>query len=134
MQPAPQPNPEAVAALPHRTQEDLLDAITQSIYNAAADRLVHRSAISARCARCRKSRHTVNLAQQYVQLGYDPEVFMQRLADIVCHDNFTEMHAFKHHQAVVEEYLQHPRAVALDAPGLRRPGGGDFVRQEHGGL
>src|SRR5271155_5638986 len=32
MQPAPQPNPEAVAALPHRAQEDLLEAITQSIY------------------------------------------------------------------------------------------------------
>ncbi|HWD59850.1 MAG TPA: hypothetical protein VG308_16300, partial [Stellaceae bacterium] len=43
-------------------------------------------------------------AMQYVQLGYDPEVFMKRLADIVCHDNFTEMHAFKHHQAIVEEF------------------------------
>ena len=31
-------------------------------------------------------------------------MFIKRLADIVCHDNFTEMHAFKHHQAVVEEY------------------------------
>jgi hypothetical protein len=27
-----------------------------------------------------------------------------RLAEIVCHDNFTEMHAFKHHQAIVEEF------------------------------
>ena len=27
-----------------------------------------------------------------------------RLASIVVHDNFTEMHAFKHHQATVEEF------------------------------
>ena len=47
---------------------------------------------------------TVNLAQQYVNCGYDPEVLMKRLGEIVCHDSFTEMHAFKHHQSVVEEY------------------------------
>ncbi len=29
---------------------------------------------------------------------------------------------------------RHPRAVALDASGLRRPGRGDFLRQEHDGL
>ena len=33
-----------------------------------------------------------------------PTAFIARLAEIVCHDNFTEMHAFKHHQAVVEEF------------------------------
>jgi len=31
-------------------------------------------------------------------------VLIMRLAEIVCHDNFTEMHAFKHHQAVIEEF------------------------------
>ena len=36
--------------------------------------------------------------------GYDPEAFIARLAEIVCHDNFTEMHAFEHHQSIVEEY------------------------------
>ncbi len=103
MQPAPQPNPEAVAALPHRTQEDLLDAITQSIYTQPSTDWSKVSNLGQMRA-VPEVRHTVNLAQQYVQLGYDPEVFMKRLADIVCHDNFTEMHAFKHHQAVVEEY------------------------------
>src|SRR6202044_4041923 len=29
---------------------------------------------------------------------------------------------------------RHPRTVALDALGLRRSGGGDFLRQEHGNL
>ncbi len=36
--------------------------------------------------------------------GYDTDAFIARLAEIVCHDNFTEMHAFKHHQAVIEEF------------------------------
>ena len=49
-------------------------------------------------------KETVNLAQQYVNLRYDPQVLMHRLAEIVCHDSFTEMHAFKHHQAIVEEF------------------------------
>ena len=46
----------------------------------------------------------VQLAQQYVNCGYDASAFIARLAEIVCHDSFTEMHAFKHHQAVVEEF------------------------------
>jgi hypothetical protein len=33
MEPYPQPDMEAVAALPARTQEELLDAIQHSIYN-----------------------------------------------------------------------------------------------------
>jgi len=38
-------------------------------------------------------------------LGGNPmDVHIARLAEIVCHDNFTEMHAFKHHQSIVEEY------------------------------
>ncbi|HEY3847886.1 MAG TPA: hypothetical protein VGL95_12305 [Acetobacteraceae bacterium] len=103
MQPAPQPDMAAVAALPHRSQEELLEAVTQSIYNqpptdwSAVSNLGQMRAVP-------EVRHTVNLAMQYMQLGYDHEVFIKRLADIVCHDNFTEMHAFKHHQAVVEEY------------------------------
>lgn len=103
MQPAPQPNPEAVAALPHRSQQDLLEAITQSIYTQPPTDW-SKVANLGQMRAVPEVRHTVNLAQQYVALGYDPEVFIKRLADIVCHDNFTEMHAFKHHQAIVEEY------------------------------
>src|SRR5262249_32515791 len=49
-------------------------------------------------------RTTVNLAQQYVNCRYNAQALIDRLAQIVCHDNFTEMHAFKHHQAVIEEF------------------------------
>ena len=103
MQPAPQPDMAAVAALPPRTQDELLEAITQSIYNqpptdwSAVSNLGQMRAVP-------EVRHTVNLAQQYVQCRYDPEPLMKRLGDIVCHDSFTEMHAFKHHQAIVEEF------------------------------
>jgi hypothetical protein len=32
---------------------------------------------------------TVNLAQQYVNCGYDAQALMNRLGEIVCHDSFT---------------------------------------------
>jgi hypothetical protein len=38
------------------------------------------------------------------EAGYDPQALIARLAKIACHDNFTEMHVFKHHQSIVEEY------------------------------
>src|SRR5438034_11774227 len=49
-------------------------------------------------------KNTVTLAQQYADLGYDPDALISRLATIVVHDNFTEMHAFKHHQATFEAF------------------------------
>ncbi|HEX3860881.1 MAG TPA: hypothetical protein VHY35_04255 [Stellaceae bacterium] len=98
-----QPDAEAVAALPERSQEALLDAITHSIYSqpptdwATVTNLGLMRAVP-------EVKDTINLAQQYVNCRYEPEALMARLAEVVCHDNFTEMHAFKHHQAVVEEF------------------------------
>jgi len=103
MEPSPQPDAAAVAALPYRTQDELLDAMTESIYNqpptdwATVTNLGRLRAVP-------EVKITVNLAQQYANLGYDAGAFITRLAEIACHDNFTEMHAFKHHQAVVEEF------------------------------
>lgn len=103
MEPTPQPDMAAVAALPHRSQEDLLDAMTQSIYNQPPTDWSTITNLGKMIA-VPEVKDTVNLAQQYMQLGYDPEAFMKRLGEIVCHDSFTEMHAFKHHQAIVEEF------------------------------
>ncbi|MDR3532987.1 MAG: hypothetical protein P4L90_20820 [Rhodopila sp.] len=103
MEPAPQPDPAAVAALPYQTQDALLEAITESIYQqpptdwSTVTNLGKMRAVP-------EVKGTVNLAQQYVQDGYDPQALMRRLGEIVCHDSFTEMHAFKHHQAIVEEF------------------------------
>jgi len=44
------------------------------------------------------------LAQQYANCGYSPEPLITVLGKIACRDNFTEMHAFKHHQATYEEF------------------------------
>lgn len=99
----PQPDPAAVAALPYRTQDDLLDAISERIYQqppidwATVTNLGQLRAVP-------EVKIPVHLAQQYVNCGYDATALIARLAEIVCHDNFTEMHAFKHHQAVVEEF------------------------------
>jgi hypothetical protein len=103
MEPAPQPDLQAVAALPHRSQPDLLEAITQSIYQQPPTDWSTVTNLGKMIA-VPEVKDTVNLAQQYVNLGYDPQALMTRLGEIVCHDSFTEMHAFKHHQAIVEEF------------------------------
>jgi hypothetical protein len=103
MEPDQQPDMDAVAALPHRSQEDLLEALTASIYNQPPTDWSKVTNLGLMRA-VPEVKGTVNLAQQYVNLGYDPEVLMKRLGEIVCHDSFTEMHAFKHHQAIVEEF------------------------------
>jgi hypothetical protein len=103
MEPPPQPSPEAVAALPQRTQAALLDALAESIFTqpptdwSKVTNLGQMRAVP-------EVKNTVNLAQQYADLGYDPNALISRLAEIVVHDNFTEMHAFKHHQATIEEF------------------------------
>jgi len=98
-----QPDMDAVAKLPHRSQEELLEAITHSIYTQPPTDWSQVSNLG-RMRAVPEVKITINLATQYTQLGYDPKAFMDRLGQIVCHDNFTEMHAYKHHNAVVEEY------------------------------
>ena len=44
------------------------------------------------------------LAQQYADRGYAPEALITAMGKIACRDNFTEMHALKHHQATYEEF------------------------------
>jgi len=103
MEPYPQPDMEAVAALPPRTQEELLDAIRHSIYTQPPTDWSKVTNLGVMRA-VPEVKETVNLATQYVKCGYDPQAFIARLAEVVCHDNFTEMHAFKHHQSIVEEF------------------------------
>jgi len=103
MLPAPQPDMAAVAALPARTQAELLDAIQHSIYNQPPTDWSTVTNLGVMRA-VPEVRDVVNLATQYMKCGYEPDALIARLAEIVCHDNFTEMHAFKHHQSIVEEF------------------------------
>src|SRR6266446_10554982 len=72
MEPAPQPDMAAVAALPPRSQADLLDAITHSIYHQPPTDWSQVTNLGMMRA-VPEVKDTVNLAQQYVQCGYDPE-------------------------------------------------------------
>jgi hypothetical protein len=103
MQPPPQPDSQVVAALPPRSQEQLLDAIVHSICTQPPTDWSQVTNLGKMRA-VPEVKITVNLAQQYVNCRYDPQALIARLAELVCHDNFTEMHAFKHHQAVIEEF------------------------------
>lgn len=103
MMPAPQPDMAAVAALPQRSQDELLATIKHAIYNQPPTDWSQVANLGLMRA-VPEVREVVNLATRYMQDGYDPQAFIAMLAEIVCHDNFTEMHAFKHHQSVIEEY------------------------------
>ncbi len=103
MQPPPQPDMKAVNSLPKRSEDDLLAAIKHCVYNQPATDWSKVTNLGMMMA-VPEVRDAANLATQYMKSGYSPEKLIACLAEIVCHDNFTEMHAFKHHQSVVEEY------------------------------
>jgi hypothetical protein len=103
MEKGPQPDMAAVAKLPARSQDELLDAIRHSIYTQPPTDWSKVTNLGMMRA-VPEVKDTINLAQQYVNAGYDPNALIARLAEIVCHDNFTEMHAFKHHQSIFEEF------------------------------
>ena len=94
---------DAVAALPHRSQEELLEAITHSIYNQPPTDWSKVSNLGMMRAVPEVKAHGEPGAA-IREPALRPAGADGRLAEIVCHDNFTEMHAFKHHQAVVEEF------------------------------
>ena len=103
MEPEVQPDMDAVAKLPHLSQADLLDALEHSILTQPPTDWSQVTNLG-RMRAVPEVKDTVNLAQQYVTLGYDADALIMRLGKIVCRDSFTEMHAYKHHQAVVEEF------------------------------
>jgi hypothetical protein len=98
-----QPEAERVEALSFRTQDELLDEIEELIDSLPiGERLPSLGLASWRCSE--EVKHAAAMAQQYANYDYDPEVLVARLGKIACRDNFTEMHAFKHHQATYEEF------------------------------
>jgi hypothetical protein len=101
--PTPDPNPERVAALPHRDQDTLLDAIVDSIHAQPHIDLLAAGNVG-RLRAAPEVQETVSLTQQYANLDYDPQALFLRLGEVACRDNFTEMHAYKHHQATYEEF------------------------------
>jgi hypothetical protein len=98
-----QPEPERVAALPPRSEDALLDEIESLIGRLpVGERLPAANLASWRSTD--EVKQAAALAQQYADQGCRPEPLIETLAKIACRDNFTEMHAFKHHQATYEEF------------------------------
>ena len=91
-----------IGHLKQRSQEQLLDDIVASIEGVPW--LDWRKIGVDNTVAPDEVRDTVMLARQYADAGYDPEVYFNRLADVACRDDFTEMHSLKHFQAIVDEY------------------------------
>src|SRR2546428_6992178 len=98
-----QPEPERVASLTLRTQGARLDemaTLTGSL--PVGERLPAPNIATWRSTD--EVKQAAALAQQYADHGYAPEPLITVLGKIACRDNFTEMHALKHHQATYEEF------------------------------
>ena len=93
---------DITAPLPDRDQDSLLDALVESI--EAQPWLDWRKIGVAATVAPDSVRETVALARQYADKGYDDQAYFERLGEIACRDDFTEMHALKHFQAIVDEY------------------------------
>ena len=99
----PAVEPAVRAALPHRDQEQLLEAIRDCIeQQPKAD---WRSTLRVdEVVAPRAARDAMVLAQQYVEQNYDVPVLFEQLGALVSRDDFTELHSIKQHQAIVDEY------------------------------
>jgi hypothetical protein len=98
-----QPEPERVAALPWQTQDDLLGEIEALISSLPVGERLPKAGL-ATWRSTDEVKQAAALAQQYSDCGYAPEALITLLGKIACRDNFTEMHALKHHQATFEEF------------------------------
>ena len=99
----PRTDPDVLAGLPHRSQSDLLTAIVETVEDqppadwrntAELDNVVAPDEVQ----------HTKALAEQYMDSGYEPSELIIRLGELICRDDFTELHAVKQHQAIIDEY------------------------------
>jgi hypothetical protein len=98
-----QPEPDRVAALPWHTQDDLLTEIEELISSLPVGERLPKAGL-ATWRSTDEVKQAAALAQQYASSGYGPEALITLLGKIACRDNFTEMHALKHHQATYEEF------------------------------
>jgi hypothetical protein len=99
---SPGADTETLAGLPERSQEELIDVITETIEKQP--RIYWTTLDTEEMAAKPKVKDIISLAQQYAKLGYDPMPLFVRLGEIICRDDFTELHAVKQHQAIYEEF------------------------------
>ena len=85
-------------------ESQLLDAITESITGRPPPDLDEVDGHVELLYCGPKVRQTLMLTQAYAQRGFDADRFFQRMGEVVCRDDYSEMHAFKHLQAAREEF------------------------------
>ena len=100
---APVAERETLDRVPDLGQEGMLDAIRESILSMPEVEDITVSMLP-KLATAPELRNCMALAQRYAERGFDPMALFQFLGKITCQDDFTESHAPKHHQAVVDEY------------------------------
>ncbi len=93
-----------IAALPDRDQDALLDVITEEIVARPRKRELEERGGVEKMFAGEETHHIMMLAQQYAEKGYDAGALLRRMGEIMCRDDFAEMHTFKHLQGAVEEY------------------------------
>ncbi len=103
--PSFQPEPDRVEALSFRTQDELLQDLEELISSLPVGEPLPATRLSL-WQSTDEVKQAAAMAQQYANYGYDPEALVTMLGKIVCRDNFSEMHAYKHHQATYEEFYQ----------------------------
>ena len=105
----PRATKNTLDALPERAPDALLDVLCEEI--TARKSIEGLNAVNGQVASVvlePEFKSLLALAQQYADVGYDAPDYFARLGEVICRDDFSEMHAFKHHQAVVEEYATTP--------------------------
>ncbi len=105
----PRATKNTLDALPERAPDALLDVLCEEI--TARKSIEGLNAVNGQVASVvlePEFKSLLALAQQYADAGYDAPDYFARLGEVICRDDFSEMHAFKHHQAVVEEYATTP--------------------------
>lgn len=101
--PVLQPEPEKVAALPERSQDELIGDMEALIGTLPIGERLPADPIATWRA-SEEVKQTAVMAQQYANKGYEADALINMLAKIACRDSFTEMHAYKHNQATFEEF------------------------------
>lgn len=99
---------ESDAAVPEsgaeHDQDEMLAAITASIAKQPILNLDQLEESIAVLVAPDSVRETIALTAYYIALGHDADALFARLAELVCHDDQSEMHAYKEQQTAHEEY------------------------------
>ena len=100
----PSDSGESATAVPERSESALLAAIADSIAAQPEYDLTTMTGSIADLVAPDSVRETVALAEAYAEREYDPAAFLSLMAELVCRDDQSEMHAYKLQQAAFEEY------------------------------